>query len=121
MTLNGTSKRNLRRRLGTVLTAIGSTVLVVYSAGLAWQFHNAVNSAAIDSLGYFGSIGLASLRAVRIATLDHTVLVSVLQRILLLFSALIVTLAGIALLHVGAAGDAASAKGAGSALLKGDQ
>jgi len=97
MTQKTTSRRNIRGKVGTALLLIGSTVLVGYSAAQAWQFQAALDSTVADSLGFFGSIGLASLRAVRIVALDHTVLLSVVHRILVLCSALIVTLIGIAL------------------------
>jgi len=98
MTQETTTGGNIRGTVGTALLLIGSAVLVGYSAALAWQFQAALDSATLDSLGFFGSIGLASLHAVRIVALDHAVLLSVLQRILVLCSALIVTLIGIALL-----------------------
>jgi len=98
MTQETTTGRNIRRTVGTALLLIGSAVLVGYSAALAWQFQVALDSATLDSLGFVGSVGLASLHAVRIVALDHAVLLSVLQRILVLCSALIVTLLGIALL-----------------------
>ncbi len=98
MTQEPSSKRNIRGTVGTALLLIGSTVLVAYSAALAWQFQAALNSTDMDSLGCFGRIGLASLHAVRIVALDHAVLLSVVYRILVLCSALIVTLIGIALL-----------------------
>ena len=98
MTQKTTSRRNIRGTVGTALLVIGSTVLVGYSAALAWQFRAALDGTVADLLGFFGSIGLASLRAVRIVALDQTVLLSVVQRILVLCSALIVTLIGIALL-----------------------
>jgi hypothetical protein len=80
-----------------ILLALGSSVLVIYSAALAWQFHAAVNGAAIDALGFFGSAGLAVVRAMRNAVLDHAALMLVARRMLVLCSALIVTLIGIAL------------------------
>jgi hypothetical protein len=98
MTQETTTGHNIRGTVGTALLLIGSAVLVGYSAALAWQFQAALDSATLDSLGFFGSIGLASLHAVRIVALDHAVLLSLLQRILVLCSALIVTLFGIALL-----------------------
>jgi hypothetical protein len=81
-----------------MLLVIGSAVLVLYSAALAWQFQTALNSAGIDALGLFGTFGLASLRAVRIVVLDHTAVMWALQRLLILCSALIMALIGIALL-----------------------
>jgi hypothetical protein len=86
MARNQTSNRNLRSLVGIAFLAIGSAVLVTYSAALAWQFHSALNSAAVDSLGFLGSIGLASLHAVRMVTFDHAVLLSVVHRILVLCS-----------------------------------
>lgn len=97
MTQEPTSRGNIRSTVRAALLLIGSTVLAAYSATLAWQFHGALDSATLDSLGFFGSIGLALLHAVRIVALDHAVLLSVLQRILVLCSALIVTLIGIGL------------------------
>ena len=93
-----TSKRNFSEVLGLALLAIGMAVLVSYSATLAWQFHEVLNSASADSLGFLGSIGLASLHAFRLVMLDHAALLSVVHRMLVLCSALIVTLIGMALL-----------------------
>lgn len=121
MTRNQASKRNLSGVVGISLLAIGSTVLVTYSAALAWQFHTALNSAAVDSLGFLGGIGLASLHAFRFVTLDHAVLLSVVHRILVLCSALIITLIGIALLPRRAARASAPRPRGVSALPKGDQ
>ena len=121
MTRNQTSKRNLSGVVGISLLAIGSAVLVTYSAALAWQFHAALNSTAVDSLGFLGSIGLASLHAFRFVTLDHAVLLSVVHRILVLCSALIITLIGIALLPRRAARASAPGTRGVSALPKGDQ
>ena len=121
MTRNQTSNRNLHGVVGIAMLIIGSAVLVTYSAALAWQFHAALNSAAVDSLGFLGSIGLASLHAFRIVALDHAVLLSVVHRILVLCSALIVTLIGIALLPKRATAATASGRRDGSALPKGDQ
>jgi hypothetical protein len=108
--------------VGTALLAIGSAVLVTYSAALVWQFHSALNSTALDSLGFFGSVGLASLHAMRIVVLDHAVLLSVVHRILVLCSALIVMLIGIALLPKRAPGATAHGRHHdASAPPKGDQ
>ena len=121
MTQETTTGRNIRGTLGSTLLVIGSTVLVGYSAALVWQFQAALDSATLDSVGFLGSIGLASLHAVRIVALDHAVLLSVVHRILVLCSALIVTLIGITLLRKRATGVAAPGKRAVSALPEGDQ
>jgi hypothetical protein len=121
MTQRPTSRRNIRSTVGTALLAIGSAVLVGYSAALVWQFQAALDSVTLDSLGFFGSIGLASLHAVRIVALDHAVLLSMLHRILVLCSALIVTLIGIALLPKRGTGVTAPGKREMSARRKGDQ
>jgi hypothetical protein len=97
------SKRNFSSLLGTAMLIVGSATLATYAAALAWQFHAALGSSA-DSLGFFGNIGLACLHAARLVMLDHAVLLSVVHRILVLCSALIVTLIGIALLRKRTAG-----------------
>jgi hypothetical protein len=121
MTQKPTATRNARSILGTALLAIGSTVLVAYSVVLAWQFQAALDATVVDSFGFLGSFGLASLRAVRIAALDHAVLLSVVHRILVLCSALIVTLIGIALLPKRGTSVSSLGERDASALPKGDQ
>jgi hypothetical protein len=121
MTRNQAPNRNRHSVVGIAMLSIGSAVLVTYSAALAWQFHAALNSTAVDSLGFFGSIGLASLHAFRMVAFDHAVLLSVVHRILVLCSALIVTLIGIALLPKRATAAPASGRRSASALPKGDQ
>jgi hypothetical protein len=122
MTRKQTSKRHIQGIMGAALLIVGSTVLVAYSAALAWRFHVALNSASLNSLGFFGSVGLASLHAVRIVALDHAVLLWVARRILVLCSALIVTLIGIALLPKRAPGATAHGRHHdASAPPKGDQ
>ena len=121
MTRETTFTRNIRGTVGTALLIIGSTVLVAYSSVLAWQFRAALDNTAMDSLGFFGSIGLASLRAVRIVVLDHAVLLSVVHRILVLCSALVMTLIGIGLLPRRGKGAMLPGKGDAPALPKGDQ
>jgi hypothetical protein len=96
MTRNQDLNRNSRSFVGTAMLIVGSAVLVTYSAALVWQFYAA--GASADSLGCWGSIGLASLHALRFVMLDHDALLSVVHRILVLCSALIVTLIGMALL-----------------------
>lgn len=92
------TKNNLRGKVGSILLVTGATVLVVYSAALAWQFQAALSSANNDAFGLLGNVGMASLRAVRVVVFDHSVMVLVARRILVLCSALMVTLIGIALL-----------------------
>jgi hypothetical protein len=120
MAQNQASKRNLTHLVGISLLAMGAAVLVTQSATLAWQFCVAVNVAATDSLGFLGSIGLASLRAFRILALDPSVLLSLMHRMLLSCSALIVMLIGIALLRKRATHVSAPDTRGGSALPKGD-
>jgi len=121
MTQEATTGRNIRSKVGAALLAIGSTVLVTYSAVLAWQFQAALDGTVMDSLGFFGSISLASLQAIRIVALDHAVLLSVVHRMLVLCSALIVTLIGIALLPKRGISVDSLGKRDASALPKGDQ
>jgi hypothetical protein len=121
MTQKTISRGNIRGTVGTALFLIGSTVLVGYSAVLMWQFQLTVDSTTLDSLGFFGSIGLASLRAVRIVALDHALLLSAVHRILVLCSALIVALIGIGLLPKRGKGAVLRGKLEKSALPKGDR
>ena len=121
MTQKTNSRRNIRATVGAVLLLIGSTVLVGYSAALLWQFQLTIDSTTLDSLGFFGGIGLASLRVVRIVALDHALLLSAVHRILVLCSALIVTLIGIGLLSKRGKGPMLPGKGDAPAPPKGDQ
>lgn len=98
MSRKQTSNHNFCEVMGFALLAIGMAVLVSYSAALAWQFQEALDSASADSLGFLGSIGLASLHAFRLVVLDHAALLSVAHRMLVLCSALLMTLIGMALL-----------------------
>lgn len=104
------SRQNFRTFLGITMLILGSAVLVTYSAVMAWQFQEALTSSATDSLGLLASIGLASLRVVRAVTLDHAAVLSALRHILVLFSAFLVTLAGLALLPRRASGVNASGR-----------
>ena len=104
MTQIQNSKRSFRSFLAATMLTVGSGVLLTYSVLMAWQFHSALDSGAVDSLGWVGSIGFASLRVVRAVTLGHAVVLSTLRHILVLFSAFVVTLAGIALLPRRASG-----------------
>jgi hypothetical protein len=121
MERNRTSKRNRKAMLGNALLMIGSVVLVTYSAALAWQFHSALNNSAVESLGIFGSLGLASLHAARVVAFDHAAILSVVRHILILFSAFLAMLIGIALLPRRAAGLNAPGTRNLSAPPKGDQ
>ena len=82
----------------------GSAVMVAYSAAIAWRLHMLLNSEALDSLGLLGSLGLASLHAVRAMALDHSIVLSLALHVLILFSAFLVMLVGIALMPRGTAG-----------------
>jgi len=108
-----------RTFIGFALLAIGMALLVSYSAPLAWQFSAA--GASADSLGFLGSIGFASLHAFRLVMLDQAALVSVAYRILLLCSALMVTLIGMALVKRRSTGATALPRRGGATTPKGDQ
>jgi hypothetical protein len=121
--MNGkqTSKRNFSEVMGFALLALGMAALVSYSAALAWQFHEALHSASADSLGFLGSIGLASLHAFSLVMLDHAALLCVVYRMLILCSALIMTLIGMAFLPKRSTGASAPKRRAVSAPPEGDQ
>jgi hypothetical protein len=120
MARNQNPKGSFSSFLGAAMLIVGSAVQVIYSAALAWQYHEAL-SRAVDSVGLLGTVGLASLRVVRAATLDHAALLSVAHHILILFSAFVVMLVGITLLRRRAAGLIASDRRNLSAPPTGDQ
>jgi len=103
-----TSGRNLTNRIGLTLVGTGSTVLVAYTAALAWQFHAALNASALDALGSFASVGLASLHALQVVALDHAVLLSAVHRILVLCSAFALVVVGALLARTPAASKSAA-------------
>jgi amino acid permease len=121
MTRTQNSKRNFRSFAGTAMFIVGAAVLVAYSVAIAWQFHAALDRSAVDSLGLFGSVGLASLHVVRAVALDHAAVLSVVRHILILFSAFLVMLVGIALLARRARGVNAPGGRSFSAPPRGDQ
>ena len=120
MTRTQNSKRNFSF-VGTAMLIAGSTVLVAYSAAITWQLHAALNSSAADALGLFGSVGLASLHVVRAVALDRAAVLSVVHHILILFSAFLVMLIGIALLARRSTSVNAPGKRRSSAPPRGDQ
>ena len=121
MTQEQHSNRKLRGVVGTAILIMGSAVFATYSAVMAWQLQTALDTTAMDSLGCFGALALASLHLVRAVALDHAAVLSVVHHILILFSAFVVMLAGIALLPRRASSATAPGGRSFSAPTKGDQ
>jgi hypothetical protein len=112
-------KRNFSRLAGAAMLIAGSAVLATYSATIAWQLLPVINGGG--SLGLLGNLGLASLHAVRTLAFDHAVALSVVRHVLILFSAFLMLLVGIALRPRRALGVTAPATGNWSAPRKGEQ
>lgn len=110
--------RNLRGLVGVVMFIGGSAVLVAYSAVIAWRLQALSGG---DALGVLGSLGLTSLHAVRNVALEPALALSVAPHVLILFSAFLATLVGIAFIPRRALGGPAPDAPKLSAPRKGDQ
>jgi hypothetical protein len=114
-----TSTRNQRIRTisGQAFIAMVSALILGYLGVLAWRMQGTLGS----SLGDCTAVGLASLHAFQALAFDHSLFLSIALRMLVLFSALIVTLTGIALLPKRPTGAVAPRSRVVSAQPKGDQ
>lgn len=111
------ANRKMRSISGATLIAVSSAVWLAYAGLFALQLEGALS----NPLGLSTSLGLASLHTLQALAFDHAALFPVAQRILVLFSAFLVTLIGMAVLPRG--GPGATLPGSQDALLssKGDQ
>jgi hypothetical protein len=94
MTRKQAQDHSIRRISGAVLLALGSAVMVSYAGLFAWRFEGTLNS----SLGMCAGLGMASLHAFQALAFDDSLFFSIALRMLVLFSALAMTLIGVALL-----------------------
>lgn len=88
------STQRIRAISGVALIAFGSMVWLAYAGFFAQQLVGALN----NPLGFSTSLGLASLHTLQALAFDHAALFPVAHRILVLFSAFLVTLIGMAVL-----------------------
>ena len=119
MTQSHHPKLNFSRLAAAAMLIAGSGILATYSATIAWHLLSVINAGG--SLGLLGNLGLASLHAVRALAFDHAVALSVVRHVLILFSAFLVMLVGIALMPRRTVGVTAPATGNWSAPRKGEQ
>jgi hypothetical protein len=103
---------NIRTFAGIVLLAAGSTVMVSYAGALAWGLAGILSSPT----SLYAGLGMASLNVFQALAFDHSLFFfSIAPRMLVLFSALTMTLIGIALLSRRAAGVPVGARRGASA------
>lgn len=83
-----------RKIFGAVLLAAGSAVMILYPGFFAWRLANTWHVSA----SVCANLGMASLKSVQALAFDHSLFFAIAMRLLVLFSALAMTLIGIALL-----------------------
>jgi hypothetical protein len=88
---------NRRKILGTSLLIAGSVVMLGYLGLLGSQITAFLDASPANLLGSYMSLGLTSLRLVPYLAFDHAALFSLTHRMLVLFSAFVVSVAGLAL------------------------
>src|SRR5262249_28807699 len=92
-------KANPKSVLGGILLAGGASVMLAYLGLLGSQCWISFHNSYTGSLASYVGLGLASLRLLQSVTFDHGPLFSLGYQILVLFSGLAISLAGLALLH----------------------
>jgi hypothetical protein len=90
---------NLKQMVGLGLLIAGSAVMLAYLGVLGFQVKTFLNSSPMDLLGCAAGLGLASLHFAQSVAFSPGLVFSFAYKILVLFSALAVILAGLALLH----------------------
>ena len=90
-----TSRGAAKMITGMVLTILGAAALLVQAGALAWQAHVIVT----DPLGPTAAIGVSSMHALQALAFNPAAVTAVEHRLLVLFSAFIMTLIGFALLR----------------------
>jgi hypothetical protein len=105
MSRKGTSQtvsgqtRNGKRIIGAVLLVAGSIVMLAYLSILGLQVQDFLNASPIGLMGSSVGFGLTSLRLISHLAFDHGAVYSLAYKMLVLFSAFAVILAGLALLQ----------------------
>jgi hypothetical protein len=108
---------SIRNISGMALVGVGSAVLILYAGVFVWRLAGTLLlSTSVDA-----GLGMASLRAVQALAFDQGLFFAIALQILVLFSALAMTLMGIALLHQRTTGLTTPGMPSLSALPKGDQ
>jgi hypothetical protein len=90
---------NSKRIIGLALLIVGSIVMLAYVGILALQVRAFLNASPSDLLGSGIGLGLASVRLIPSLAFNHGAVFSWLGKMLVLFSALVVIVAGLALLQ----------------------
>jgi hypothetical protein len=90
---------NSKSITGLALMIVGSIVMLAYVGMLALQVRAFLNASPTDLLGSGIGLGLASVRLIPSLAFNHGALFSWLGKMLVSFSALVVIVAGLALLQ----------------------
>ena len=101
---------NSKRIIGLALMIVGSIVMLAYVGMLALQVRAFLNASPADLLGSGIGLGLASVRLIPSLAFNHGAVFSWLGKMLVLFSALVVIVAGLALLQNRSARTASSGR-----------
>jgi hypothetical protein len=89
----------LQSIVGVSLLVAGLAIMLAYSGVLGLPLNAFFNSSPADSLDSCVGLGLASLHLVQSVAFNHGVLLSFVRKMLVLFSAFAVIVAGLALLQ----------------------
>jgi hypothetical protein len=111
------TQAHIRTIAGIVLLTLGSTIMITYVSVFAWGLAGTFSS----STSLYAGLGRASLNVFQALAFDHSLFFAIALRMLVLFSALAMTLIGIALLPKRTTGATAPRTRSLSALPKGDQ
>ena len=97
MSTNPTAQATNRRKiLGTALLIAGSVVMLGYLGLLGFQITAFLDASPANLLSSYVGLGLTSLRLAPHLAFDHAALFSLTHKILVLFSAFVASVAGLA-------------------------
>ena len=88
---------NRKKILGMALVIAGSAIMLGYLGLLGFQITAFLDASPANLLSSHFSLGLTSLRLVPYVAFDHAALFSLTHKMLVLFSAFVVSVAGLAL------------------------
>jgi hypothetical protein len=111
------AQAKIRTFTGIALLALGSAVMITYAGAIAWGLAGTLSSPT----SLYAGLGMASLNVFQALAFGHSLLFSITPRMLVLFSALAMTLIGIALVSRRGAGGTLGARRGASALPEGGQ
>ena len=115
------SNRSLKPIVGKVLLAAGLVFLLVFVGSLALQFESLFRIQEANTLGLGATMGMALFRTLQAVAFEHSLLFSVLTKILVSFSAFVVAMAGAALLRSQSAQPTKATQSSSAGYFEGDR